>query len=94
MILNFEYNISCGAGHAPQLVHLRDNTLRLVYLDDDGNVQGAQAEPELGLYDDVSFQSYGRLSPDEDVSLPSLKKVSHFGAYGFWSADGDHKFVI
>ncbi len=94
MILNFEYNMSCGAGHAPQLVHLRDNTLRLIYLDDDGNVQGAQAEPKLGLYDDVAFQPYGRLSPDEDVSLPSLKKVAHYGAYGFWSADGDHKFVI
>jgi len=94
MILNFEYSMSCGAGHAPQLVHLPDNTLQLIYLDGDGTVQGARAEPELGLYDDIAFQSIGRLSPDEVVSLPSLKKVAHYGGYGFWSADGDHKFVI
>lgn len=94
MILSFEYNMSCGAGKAPQLVHMPDNQLHLIYLDGNGAVQGAKAEPELGLYDDVIFQPYGRLSPDEEVSRPSLKKVAHYGAYGFWSADGDHKFVI
>lgn len=94
MILNFEYDISCGAGHAPQLIHMPDNMLHLIYLDDSGAVQGKKAEPYLGLYDNLSFTEDGRLSPDESVSLPSLKKVAHYGAYGFWSAEGDHKFVI
>ena len=94
MILNFEYSMSCGAGHAPQLIHLPDNTLKLIYLDDEGHVLGAENAPYLGLYDDLYFPVGVRYSPDEDVSLPSLKKVQHYGAYGFWSAEGDHKFVI
>lgn len=94
MILNFEYSMSCGAGHAPQLIHLPDNTLKLVYLDDEGHVMGSQNAPYLGLYDDLYFPVGVRYSPDEDVTRPSLKKVAHYGGYGFWSAEGDHKFVI
>ena len=28
------------------------------------------------------------------VSYPSIKRVAHYGAYGFWSAEGDHRFVM
>src|SRR5699024_2855086 len=38
--------------------------------------------------------SQGRISPDEKVSYPSMKKIAHYGAYGFWSAEGDHRFVM
>ena len=50
--------------------------------------------PQLGIYDDLTFKDMGQISPDTEVSLPSLKKVAHHGAFGFWSATGDHKFVI
>ena len=98
--LSFERVIDCGAGHAPQCVHDKYNKLRVIYLDDAGLVNCYEAIPALGLYDDLSFSDYGRCSPDENVSVPSIKRIAHFGAYGFWSADNadgirlDHKFVI
>ena len=89
-----EYTMTCGKGTSPQAVHDRNNLLRVFYINTDNTVHFLQAEPKLGLYDDLFFKERGRGSPDENVSLPSLKRVAHYGAYGFWSAEGDHKFVI
>ena len=94
MELAFEYTIDCGEGHAPQAVHANDNTLRIFFLTGSNTVAEYAADPVGGLYDDLEFISKGRVSPDETVSLPSIKRVAHYGAYGFWSAEGDHRFVI
>ena len=48
----------------------------------------------LGLYGDLEFTEKGRCSPDTAVSLPSFKRVAHYGAFGYWASDGDHRFVI
>lgn len=94
MNLTMEYTMTCGKGKSPQAVHDRNNLLRVFYISTDNTVHFLQTEPKLGLYDDLFFKERGRGSPDENVSLPSLKRVAHYGAYGFWSAEGDHKFVI
>ena len=94
MRLSFEYTMNCGEGNFPQALHTRDNMLRIFYLTNDGIVEGRKADPELGLYDDLTFTDVGRMSPDDNVSLPSLKRIAHYGGYGFWSAEGDHRFVM
>jgi hypothetical protein len=94
MTLTFEYTINAGAGLYPQVIHTSDNLLRFIYLTTDGTVVGSTADPVLGLYDSLTYTETGRISPDEMVSCPSIKKVAHYGAYGFWSADGDHRFVM
>ena len=99
MILTFNYKVTVGNGHSPQVVHMMDNGFRIIYVDDSGLVNGLVTFPELGLYDNLSWVNKGRMSPDEGITYPSLKKVAHYGAYGFWSADGvndttDHKFVM
>ena len=94
MTLTFEYTLDAGAGLHPQVIHTSDNLLRFIYLTADGTVAGNTADPVLGLYDNLTYTETGRISPDETVSLPSIKKVAHFGAYGFWSAEGDHRFVM
>lgn len=94
MQLSFEYTKECGTGHEPQVIHDRNNRLRVIYLNEENTVCCYEAVPQFGLYDDLTFSSYGRISPDEGVVRPSLKRVAHFGAYGFWSAGGDHRFVM
>ena len=100
MNLKIEYDMECGEGHSPQAVHDKENRLRVIFLDESNLVRSRDAVPVLGLYDDLEFKDFGRCAPDEEVSLPSLKRVAHYGAYGFWAAanangvDMDHKFVI
>lgn len=94
MTLTFEYTLDTGAGLYPQVIHTSDNLLRFIYLTADGTVAGSTANPVLGLYDNLTYTETGRISPDETVSYPSIKKVAHYGAYGFWSAEGDHRFVM
>lgn len=94
MTLTFEYTLDAGAGLSPQVIHTSDNLLRFIYLASDGTVAGSTADPVLGLYDNLTYTETGRISPDESVSCPSIKKVAHYGAYGFWSAEGDHRFVM
>lgn len=94
MTLTFEYTLDTGAGLYPQVIHTSDNLLRFIYLTADGTVAGIKANPVLGLYDNLTYTETGRISPDETVSYPSIKKVAHYGAYGFWSAEGDHRFVM
>ena len=94
MTLTFEYSLDAGAGLFPQVIHTSDNLLRFIYLTADGTVAGNTADPVLGLYDSLTYTETGRISPDETVSYPSIKKVAHYGAYGFWSAEGDHRFVM
>lgn len=94
MQLTFEYTLDAGAGLFPQVIHTSDNLLRFIYLTSDGTVEGATADPVLGLYGDLTYEEIGRISPDEAVSYPSIKRVAHYGAYGFWSAEGDHRFVM
>ena len=94
MILSFEQVIDCGTGHFPQCVHDPDGLLRIIYLTEENLVYCREAEPVLGIYDALFFTDIGQISPDTQVSQPSLKKVAHHGAFGFWSSAGDHKFVI
>ena len=94
MTLTFEYNMNIGQGLYPQAIHSYDNLLRVFYLDSDEVIRALNADPVLGLYDDLVFTEKGRASPDENISFPSLKRVAHYGGYGFWSAEGDHRFVM
>jgi len=94
MQLTFEYTQNLGAGTAPQAVHMMDNGLRLIFLDTDNTVKGKVTYPSLGNYSSLTFKSLGRISADIDVSKPSLKKVAHHGAYGFWSSEGIHRFIM
>ncbi|HBL84678.1 MAG: hypothetical protein A2Y17_11130 [Clostridiales bacterium GWF2_38_85] len=94
MILEFEYTAEVGEGSSPQVVHLMDNSFNIIYLDSTGTVKGTTTSPEMGLYDSLTWKSKGRMSPDISISYPSLKKVAHYGAYGFWSSNGNHKFVM
>jgi len=57
-------------------------------------VKGMECFPALGLYDNLAWTERGRMSPDTTVSHVKLKKIAHHGAYGFWSAMGDHRFVM
>lgn len=94
MRLTFEYTQTIGQGLSPQVVHMMDNGLKVIYLSSDGLVKGLEAFPALGLYNNLTFKDKGRISADLEVSKPSLKKVAHYGAYGFWSAEAMHKFVM
>jgi len=94
MRLTFEYTQIIGQGLSPQVVHMMDNGLKVIYLSSDGLVNGLEAFPTLGLYDNLAYKDIGRISVDFGVSKPSLKKVAHYGAYGFWSAEDMHKFVM
>jgi hypothetical protein len=94
MQLSFEYTKECGMGHEPQAIHDKDNRFRVIYLDEENTVNCYEAVPLLGLYNNLIFRNYGRISPDEGVVRPSLKRVAHYGAYGFWSAGSDHRFVV
>lgn len=94
MVLTFEYELDGGVGHSPQLVHYNDNRLRLIYLEDNQTASCREALPELGLYGGLSFTDCGRCSPDYEISLPSIKRVAHYGAFGYWAAAGAHRFVV
>ena len=94
MTLTFEYTMNIGQGQYPQAIHSNDNLLRVFYLNSDGVIRARNADPVLGLYADLVFTDKGRASPDDNISYPSLKRVAHYGGYGFWSAEGDHRFVM
>ena len=94
MQLTFEYTMNIGRGRYPQVIHSNDNLLRVFYLSQDGVIRALNADPVLGLYNDLVFENKGRASPDDGISYPSLKRVAHYGGYGFWSAEGDHRFVM
>lgn len=94
MRLTFEYTKTAGAGLSPQAVHMTDNGLRFVYLTLDGLVEAKECFPGMGLYDELAYKDKGRLSADFEVSRPQLKKVAHHGAYGFWSSEDTHRFVM
>lgn len=94
MRLTMEYTQELGAGHSPQAVHMMDGGVRIVYLTGDGTVMGLEAFPALGLYGALSFTDKGRVATDMGVRFPSLKKVAHYGAYGFWSAADSHRLVM
>jgi hypothetical protein len=94
MRLTFEYTKTAGTGLAPQAVHMMDNALRFIYLTSDGLVEAKECLPDMGLYDDLIYTEKGRISADLTVSKPQLKKVAHHGAYGFWSSDNTHRFVM
>jgi hypothetical protein len=94
MRLTFEYSKTAGAGLSPQAIHMMDNGLRFIFLTADGQVMARECFPVLGLYDDLPLTEKGRVSADLGVSQPQLKKVSHYGAYGFWSSELSHRFVM
>ncbi len=94
MKLTFEYTLNIGSGMCPQAIHTSDNLLRVLRLTSDGHVEGLTANPVLGLYGGLTFEETGRISPDDNVSCPSIKKIAHYGAYGFWSTEGGHRFVM
>ena len=94
MTLTFEYTMNIGQGLCPQAIHSYDNLLRVFYLSSDGVIRALNADPVLGLYADLVFTDKGRASPDDNISYPSIKRVAHYGGYGFWSAEGDHRFVM
>ena len=101
MIFDFDYSAEIVAkGKEPQIVHMMDNSFLVIYRTEQGIVQGVRSYPLLGLYNELAWEEISRMSPDDDVVYPSLKKVAHHGAYGFWSAksdigiDIDHKFVM
>ena len=94
MRLTFEYTKTAGAGLSPQAVHMMDNGLRLIYLTADGQVKAKECFPFMGLYDELDYTEKGRVSADLAVSKPQLKKVAHHGAYGFWSSELSHRFVM
>ncbi|OGO90091.1 MAG: hypothetical protein A2Y17_01115 [Clostridiales bacterium GWF2_38_85] len=101
MILEFEYTSQSAPGFSPQAVHMMDNSFVIVYTDETGIVKGQVAKPEYGLYDSLSWKENKRMSPDDGVSYPSMKKIAHYGVYGFWSASayengssGDHRFIM
>jgi hypothetical protein len=94
MRLTFEYIKTAGAGLSPQAVHMMDNGLRFIYVTSDGLVEAKECFPDMGLYDDLVYTDKGRTSADFEVSKPQLKKVAHHGAYGFWSSEDTHRFVI
>lgn len=94
MRLSFEYTKTAGAGLSPQAVHMMDNGLRFIYLSVDGLVEARECFPDMGLYDALNYTDKGRISADFEASRPQLKKVAHHGAYGFWSSEDAHRFVI
>jgi hypothetical protein len=94
MRLTFKYTKTAGAGLSPQAVHMMDNGLRFIYLTSDGLVEAKECFPDMGLYDELDYTGKGRISADFEVSKPQLKKVAHHGAYGFWSSEDTHRFVI
>jgi len=94
MRLTFEYTKTAGTGFSPQAVHMMDNGLWFIYLTSDGLVEANECFPDMGLYDDLAYTDKGRISADLEVSKPQLKKVAHHGAYGFWSSEETHRFVI
>lgn len=99
MLLNFSEITILGSGHSPQAIHMMDNGFTILYIDDSGNVSGDITYPELGMYENLSWKVKGRMSLDSDITFPSIKKIAHNGAYGFWSAAGinntmDHKFIM
>lgn len=99
MQLSMKYTQNLGAGHAPQAVHMMDNTMHVFYLDGAGNICSINAAPPLGQYDSLTWVDAGRMTADRTVSNPRLKKVAHHGAYGFWSSpdtygSGRHRFIM
>ena len=93
MKLTIENKIVIGNGKCPQAIHTNDNVLRIFYLTENKILNGMEAVPILGLYENLIFKEKGRSSPDSNISNISMKRVAHYGAYGFMSAEGDHKFI-
>ncbi len=94
MKLTFKYTLTAGSGLSPQAVHMMDNGLRFIYLTSDGMVEAKECYPDMGLYDDLTYTDKGRIAADLSVSKPQLKKIAHHGAYGFWSSEESHRFVM
>lgn len=94
MRLTFENVLTVGEGHSPTAIHDKDNKLLVLYLAEDNTVHGFAAVPLLGLYNTLVFTEQGRLSTDENVFFPSIKRAAHYGAFGFWSGNSGHRFVV
>lgn len=94
MTLTYDYWLDFGLGSFPQAIQTADNKFHVLYLTPDGTVEGLVTDPKLGLFENLEFSKLGRICADQNIQMPSLKRVAHQGGFGFWSADGDHKFVI
>lgn len=81
-------------GHDPQMIHMMDNSLMIVYLDSNDYVCARTSTPTIGNYDDLVWTDNGRIALDTNVSHMKIKKVVHQGIYGFWSSLTYHKFVV
>jgi hypothetical protein len=92
--LTFEYLRDLGDGFSPQVLHRMDNALEILYITQAGAIQTLETFPAYGIYETLEFTQKGRVSTDRDIQYPALKKMAHYGGFGFWSADGDHKFVM
>jgi hypothetical protein len=92
--LTFEYVRDLGAGGSPQVIHRLDNALEILYITQAGAIQAMETFPPYGVYETLEFTQKGRVSTDRAIHNPSLKKMAHYGGFGFWSADNDHKFVM
>lgn len=95
MTLTFETLTSPGTGHLPQGAHMNDNTLRILYIDDaDGMLHAYDTTPTAGQYSGLTWTASDPLSPDLAISCPRIKRVAHYGIYGYWSDGDDHRFVM
>lgn len=75
MIFDFDYSAEIAAkGKEPQVVHMMDNSFLVIFRTEKGIVQGVRSYPRLGLYDKLAWEEISRMSPDDDVVYPSLKK--------------------
>lgn len=95
MRLTFEYIRDLGSyGKSPQVIHMMDNSLQIFYLTQEDTIKGLVTFPLYGIYETLAFNEKGRVSVDNAISNPSIKKMAHYGGFGFWSANNDHKFVM
>ena len=100
MQLNFEFTKTLGSGVYPAAVHMKNNSVILLAVDETGTLSYRTAEPGIGDVDwgNLTFDRTLRASKDINVRKTRIKNVPRLGIYGVWLANGNdfdrHRFAI
>lgn len=100
MQLNFEYMKTVGSGVYPAAVHMKNNSVILLAVDETGMLFYQTAAPGAGDVDwgNLTFGKALRAAKDINVRKMRIKNVPRLGIYGVWLANGSdfdrHRFAI
>ena len=84
MQLNFEYSQYVGDGRYPAAFHAPSDFCQVIFVNDDGRIQGMTTSPDFGEWTDRVFGDPATLANDKDVHYFKVLYIPGVGLYGVW----------